>query len=137
MREFEFSSALPVWASGCENKMNETLCFTEKFSYCKDAVFKITACNFYRVFLNGEFLGFGPARAAEGYRRTDVYRISGTEESNTLFIEVNAYRGKYPLCGIYAAKPCGHAVQLSARVCGRLRLPRADRRYICGKKRNF
>lgn len=92
MREFEFSSALPVWASGCENKMNETLCFTEKFSYCKDAVFKITACNFYRVFLNGEFLGFGPARAAEGYRRTDVYRISGTEESNTLFIEVNAYR---------------------------------------------
>lgn len=92
MREFEFSSALPVWTSGCENKMNETLCFTEKFSYCKDAVFKITACNFYRVFLNGEFLGFGPARAAEGYRRTDVYRIFGTEESNTLFIEVNAYR---------------------------------------------
>ena len=84
--------ALPVWSEVGGNKMNETLCFVEKFSHCREAVFRITACNFYRAFLNGKFLGFGPARAAEGYRRVDEYRISGEKAENILFIEVNAYR---------------------------------------------
>lgn len=91
MEDRLFAAARPVWGRGMGNTMNETLCFTERFTFEGDAELKIAACNFYRIFLNGEFLGFGPARAAEGYSRVDVYRLGKMKGKNTLFVEVNAY----------------------------------------------
>lgn len=91
MESYEFTAAAPVWAAGRGKDMNETVCFIEKFPFCENAELKIAACNFYRVFLNGEFLGFGPARAAENYYRTDVYSLNGLKEENTLFLEANVY----------------------------------------------
>ena len=85
MESYEFTAAAPVWAAGRGKDMNETVCFIEKFPFCENAELKIAACNFYRVFLNGEFLGFGPARAAENYYRTDVYSLNGLKEENIVY----------------------------------------------------
>lgn len=51
----------------------------------------ITACNECRVFLNGSFLGFGPARASHGYSRVDEYELKKLQETNLLVVEAAAY----------------------------------------------
>jgi alpha-L-rhamnosidase len=78
--------AQPVWTAGREKEMNLTLGFRAVFntktnaktipSTPKTATLKIAASTLYRVFLNGQFVGSGPARAAHGYFRVDKYDIS-------------------------------------------------------------
>ena len=69
--------ALPVWAEGRETEMNLNLGFRGAFQAKKNQDFKlrITASTLYRVFLNGEFLGYGPARSAHSYFRIDEYNL--------------------------------------------------------------
>ena len=87
--------ALPVWAEGREKEMNLTLGFRGTFQAEKnqDYILKITASTLYRVFLNGEFLGYGPARAAHGYFRVDEYHIGQKvkSEKNIIAVEVAGY----------------------------------------------
>jgi alpha-L-rhamnosidase len=70
--------ALPVWAEGRQTEMNLSLGFRGVFQVEKtpDFILKITASTLYRVFLNGEFLGYGPARAGHDYYRVDAYDLS-------------------------------------------------------------
>jgi len=87
--------AVPVWAEGREKEMNLTLGFHGVFQAKKNQniKLKITASSLYRVFLNGEFLGYGPARAAHGFYRVDDYDLSKLAKSgeNVLAIEVAGY----------------------------------------------
>jgi len=87
--------ALPIWAEGREKEMNLTLGFRGVFKATPNqkAQLKITASTFYRVFLNGEFLGYGPARAAHGYFRVDEYNLTKRLLSgeNVIAIEVAGY----------------------------------------------
>jgi alpha-L-rhamnosidase len=87
--------ALPVWAEGREKEMNLNLGFRGVFEVKKnqDYTLKITASTLYRVFLNGEFLGYGPARAGHGYFRIDDYDLSGKVKKgeNILAVEVAGY----------------------------------------------
>lgn len=47
---------------------------------------------FYKVFLNGEFLYFGPARCARGYYRVDEIELPFKKGKNHIAIEtVNYY----------------------------------------------
>ena len=57
------------------------------------AVLRVTACTFYRAYLNGEFLLHGPARAAHGYARIDTIDLSRRLEigRNSVAIEVAGY----------------------------------------------
>ena len=57
------------------------------------AALRVTACTFYRAFLNGQFLCHGPARAAHGFARIDTVDLSGRLEAgrNCLAIEVAGY----------------------------------------------
>ncbi len=90
-----FKKAVPVWGESDGSRLteqNRSLLFVEKFPRGRDLTLNIAACNFYRVFLNGEFLAFGPARAAEGYFRVDSLPLENLRETNTLAIEVNVYR---------------------------------------------
>ncbi len=87
--------AIPVWAEGREKEMNLTLGFRGIF-YSKnnqDYQLKITASTFYRIFLNGAFIGYGPARTAHGYFRVDEYNLSKQvrKGENVLAIEVAGY----------------------------------------------
>ena len=57
------------------------------------AVLRVTACTFYRAYLNGQFLFHGPARAAHGFARIDTIDLSGRLRGgrNCLAIEVAGY----------------------------------------------
>ena len=64
-----FSKAKPVWPEGREKEWNCQVGFTAEFDgrdalVASNAVLRYTGATMCRVFLNGEFLGYGPARAA-------------------------------------------------------------------------
>lgn len=87
--------AFPVWAEGREKEMNLTLCFQGTFEAnpLQEVRLKITGSTLYRVFLNGEFLGYGPARAAHGWFRIDDYDLTQRVRpgENLLAVEVAGY----------------------------------------------
>ena len=102
-----FRKASPVWAVGRENEMNMTLGFFGEFEWpffmgTEDGeaneeelrpVLCITGSSLYRIFLNGIFIGHGPARAAHGYCRADEIKLPAglLSEHNTLSVEVAGY----------------------------------------------
>ncbi|SFU54871.1 Alpha-L-rhamnosidase N-terminal domain-containing protein [Porphyromonadaceae bacterium KHP3R9] len=87
--------AVPVWAEGREKEMNLTLGFRGVIETTPQSqtVLQIAASTVYRVFLNGEFVGSGPARAGHGYYRVDRYDLSDRVRSgeNIVAIEVAGY----------------------------------------------
>ncbi len=87
----EFLFAKPIWAKGLLQTKNVTCLFEAQFPRAEQARLKITACNFYRVYFNGEFLGYGPARAAHGYARVDEYSLPCKEGVNRVTVEVAGY----------------------------------------------
>ena len=97
-KEFQVVSmqqAVPVWPEGREKEMNLNIGFRANFQAKKGqkVKLKIAASTLYRVFLNGEFLGSGPARAAHGYFRIDEYELENRliKGKNTIAIEVAGY----------------------------------------------
>ncbi len=90
MNEY-FKTAKPVWAEGLSEIKNVTCVFGAEFVRADCATLKIAACNFYRVFLNGKFAGYGPARAPHGFCRVDEYRFTDLRENNRIVIEVAGY----------------------------------------------
>jgi alpha-L-rhamnosidase len=87
--------AVPVWVEGREKEMNLNLGFRANFQAKKGqkVKLKIAASTLYRLFLNGEFIGSGPARAAHGYFRIDEYELENrlVKGKNTIAIEVAGY----------------------------------------------
>jgi alpha-L-rhamnosidase len=87
--------ALPVWAAGREKEMNLNLGFRGVFQAKsgQDVTLKITASTLYRVFVNGQFAGSGPARAAHGYFRVDEYPAGKwlKDGENIIAVEVAGY----------------------------------------------
>ncbi len=87
--------AVPVWAAGREKEMNLTLGFRGVFDAVanKDMKLRVAASTVYRLYLNGKFLGYGPARAAHGFFRVDEYDLGNLAEKgqNILAIEVAGY----------------------------------------------
>lgn len=88
-----FLQAKPIWAEGMANDMNRTLLFEATTGALQNAQLYITAATFYRVFVNGKFLAFGPARTARGYARVDVLPLKDAlnRTENRICIEVTSY----------------------------------------------
>ena len=92
--EAHFLSARPVWPRGQEKEKNLTVGFRTSFQPAgAHATLAVTASTLYRVFLNGEFLGYGPARGPYGHFRVDVWDLSraAAGSPNTIAIEVAGY----------------------------------------------
>ena len=87
--------AVPVWAEGREKEMNLNLGFRASFTAeaGQEVGVKIAAATLYRIYVNGNFVGSGPARAAHGYFRIDEYPVGQftKEGENILAIEVAGY----------------------------------------------
>ncbi len=87
-----FSAARPVWLEGLELEKNIHAGFRAVFETDKTAsvVLCLTGATIYRVFLNGEFVHFGPARGPHGFFRVDELDLSAkvVEGRNLLAIEV-------------------------------------------------
>lgn len=97
MKEYIFKQAVPVWEKNKETEMNHHLLFRSIVlgRDVKDGVTKIalTASNMYQLFVNGQFVAEGPARAGHGYYRVDEIDISKylTSEQNVIAIYVASY----------------------------------------------
>lgn len=83
-----FYKAKPIWAKDKIKEVNTTLVF-KSWMELGEYDLVITANNFYRIFINGKFIGYGPARAAHDYYRLDTYHLSLTKPCNIIVIEVN------------------------------------------------
>ena len=91
----EMKQAIPVWAEGREKEMNLNLGFRASFTtkQVEDATIRISASTLYRMYLNGNFVGSGPARAAHGHYRIDEFSVEEflKEGENIIAIEVAGY----------------------------------------------
>lgn len=95
--EIKFCKAVPVWLAGRENELHTRCAFFATFKKLEKALLRITACNAYKVYVNGEFVAAGPARAAHGYFRLDEIELNASLDRNAIFIEVTAYN-TYTYC---------------------------------------
>lgn len=93
--KLSFQSAQPVWPDGREKEKNLLVGFRVRFQApaAKPVVLKLTASSLYRAFLNGEFLGHGPARAGHGAYRVDEWDLTPRLRpgDNLLALEVAGY----------------------------------------------
>lgn len=64
-----------VWAKGLSEEKNIAVTFQYALTPSADTVIDLAASNLYRLFVNGELIGCGPARAAHGYSRLDTYSL--------------------------------------------------------------
>ncbi len=94
MKEKYFEYAKPIWLSGREQEKNLTCSFKAVFAYeAGSCCLRITGSTVYRIFLNGNFLDYGPARAPHGYYRVDEICIDSDklQQINVLTVEVAGY----------------------------------------------
>ena len=90
-----FDCAVPVWKKydSFDDAQNRHLIFREKLSSLCGVTLSVAASDFYRLRISGEFVGFGPARAARGYARVDEYDLSEYDQGGEceIVIEVAGY----------------------------------------------
>ena len=88
-----FRKAEPIWILNKECEMNIHAVFCAKIAECQDVKLHITGSAFYRVYVNGIFVGFGPARTAKGYAREDILELDTylKAEKNEIVIEAMGY----------------------------------------------
>lgn len=93
--QVSFQSARPVWPQNREREMNLLMGFRAPFkvSAGQHAVLRVTAATIYRAWLNGQFLGWGPARGPHGFFRIDEWDLSSRllPGTNLIAVEVAGY----------------------------------------------
>lgn len=87
-----FQKAKSIWIKDKSKELNVFATFHLQTTLEKEAKLHITAATYYRVFVNGTFLAYGPARTAKGYAREDVLSVVPTKEGTCdILIEVCGY----------------------------------------------
>lgn len=88
-----FKKAIPVFGEGRERQMNSYLHFHQMTGSLKDTTLYIAAYSFFRLWVNDQFVFFGPSRAAGGYARVEKIDLSPYDKGheNKIVIEVAGY----------------------------------------------
>ncbi len=89
-----FSKAQAIWPEGKQFEKNLSYGFRAEFDKPqKKLILRVTGSSLYRIYLNNEFIGHGPARAGHGYYRVDEWDLSNSlnDGTNILAIEVAGY----------------------------------------------
>lgn len=101
-----------IWAKGLRDEMNVTLAFLWTCnSPITAAELSICATQAYRVWKNGALAGHGPARAAHGCVRKDVYFWESLNVGDVIVVEVSAYNVR--CLSVAGRNPC-FAAEISA-----------------------
>ena len=89
-----FQKATPIFPLGMQEEMNILASFEATAADLHGAMIHICAADFYRLYVNGKFVAFGPARAARGYTRADRIDLSPyhSDDGNAIQIQVMHYR---------------------------------------------
>ena len=88
-----FSKAIPVFEVGKEKEMNTFYGFYATITEGSETVLKIAGSSIYSVYINGEFVFSGPARAAHDHYRVDEIPIDSylNNEENVLTVRLTSY----------------------------------------------
>lgn len=87
-----FHKAAPAWLEGLETERHITAgLYTKVNTSARAAVLTVATSGFYRVFVNGCFVTYGPARCAHGYYRVDAVTLPLEDGDNHIAIEVVNY----------------------------------------------
>jgi alpha-L-rhamnosidase len=90
-----FRSAKPIWPRGREKEMNLSVGFRAAFDAPQGQRIQLllAGSTLYRVYLNGEFLAWGPARGPHNFFRVDVLDLTrrAARGRNVVAIEVAGY----------------------------------------------
>ena len=88
-----FNQALPVWAKGQETATNLCLQFKALCPAVPDATVCVATSGIYNLWINGEFVAYGPARVGKGHFRMDRIPVSHllTRQENVVVIEVTGF----------------------------------------------
>ena len=88
-----FVAAKPVWPKWIALERNLFVGFAAHFDAKEGErpLLRITGASDYRIWLNGEHVGWGPARAAKGYFRVDEIPLQVKAGQNILAVEVAGY----------------------------------------------
>jgi len=65
-----------VWGKELQQEKNIHLVFGYTYTPQIGDRLELAASNLYRLFVDGNLVGYGPARAAHGYSRLDTYDLS-------------------------------------------------------------
>ncbi len=87
-----FKKALAVWARDMENEKNVTLGLYTAINGGNTVTLRVAVSGFYRVFVNGAFTYYGPARCAEGFFRVDEVPLTLPAGTAHIAIETINYR---------------------------------------------
>jgi len=88
-----FKKAVPIWPKGQRSEWNRMVGFYATVQLAEsspDAFLKITGADSFRIWVNHEHAGYGPARGPHGYSRVDEWPLTEflKEGINHLAIEV-------------------------------------------------
>jgi len=90
-----FQAARPVWPEGKETERNLLVEFRAEFEYPGGQLVtvRVAASTLYRIYVNGQFQGHGPARAGHGFYRVDEWNVTDKLQPgrNVIVIEVAGY----------------------------------------------
>src|SRR5208282_2233486 len=93
--EIVFRSAKPIWPRGREKEMNLWVGFRAAFEALsgKHIYLRMAGSTLYRVYLNGEFHAWGPARGPKDHFRVDLWDITPllVKGRNFVCVEVAGY----------------------------------------------
>ncbi len=87
-----FREAKPIWGKDLAREWTITLGFYAKVKPSA-AVLRVATAGFYRVFVNGDFVYYGPVRCAHGHYRVDEVPLDAylTAAENHVAVEVVNY----------------------------------------------
>ena len=96
-----FEQARPVWPEESDRLPNENVRFTASFETDgRPLVLKATGATQYKIRLDGETVGWGPARAPEGWARVSEIPLAVAKGRHELVFEVMGYNVRSLYCNI-------------------------------------
>lgn len=75
-----------IWGKNLSEEMNITLAFSLDLKVKTQCEITLAAASCYKIYIDGNFLAFGPQRSAHGFARKKSYAFSG----KNVIIEVNS-----------------------------------------------
>ena len=101
-----FLLAKPVWAKGLQEQKHINLGLYTKFLKPENqAVIKIAVSGYYRIFVNGKFVNYGPVRCAKNYFRVDEINLMPYLENGENHIAIETVN--YAIPNFAAVKQAG------------------------------
>ena len=74
----QFDAAEPIWTMADREEINSSVVFTTFFKWDGKSPIelRLAGCSIFKVFVNGEFVAYGPARGPHGWFRMDEWDLS-------------------------------------------------------------